>query len=518
MLLSARPPMPQFLSGRRASRLLVAPTDLRIADPLEGEDLLAGRFALAGAVLETGGRPAFSFDMPSLAFERQLAAFSWLRHLRVRHSEDAHIFARATVLSFLRRHRAVRGTVWQTDITVWRLSAWLSHSTVVLKGADTAFYRRFVDQIARHERVLRRRYGTLPRDEIRLQTAIVLAMATISLDLSDHRKREAARRLDEELERQILPDGGHISRSADTLVSLLLRMLPLRQTYINLDQTLPKRLVPSIDRAYAALNFFRHNDGDLALFNGAGMVPGTALSALLRYDETGGSVFRALPHSGFDRLQAGKTTLIADTGRPLSAHLSKTAHAGAAAFEMSAGKNRFIVNVGLPLQANETTIRLARTTAAHSAVTIDDHSAMRFSRSDFLGPVACGGMIRIESERNTDENGHDRLFMRHDGYLSRFGLMLQRTLTLSPDGAEITGTDGFRRKMDGMPTHNDRTVAIARFHLHPAIWTMQEDDDTIFLTAPDNESWLFCAPGFAPVIEDDLFLPQARAKPPHARS
>ncbi|MET3600168.1 heparinase II/III family protein [Martelella mangrovi] len=506
LVLSAWLPLCRFSPGRRAARLLVAPTDLRIADPLEAEDLLEGRFSLAGAVLETGGRPAFSFDMPSVAFEQELASFSWLRHLRTRRSEDANIFARAAVLSFLRRHRAVRGPVWQTDATVWRLSAWLSHSTIVLKGADTGFYRRFVDQIARHERVLRGRYRALPRDETRLQAAIVLAMTAISLDLSDHRKREAARRLDEELERQILPDGGHIARSPDALVSILLRLLPLRQTYINLDQILPKRLVPSIDRAYAALNFFRHRDGDLALFNGTGLVPGTALSALLRYDETGGAVFRALPHTGFDRLQAEKTTLIADTGRPLSVHLSKTAHAGAAAFEMSAGKNRFIVNAGVPLAASDAIIRMARMTAAHSAVTIDDRTAMQFSRSGFLGPVACGGLTRVERSRDTDENGHDCLIMQHDGYLNRFGLMFQRRLTLSPDGSEITGTDGFRRRNEQMPAHNDRNIAIARFHLHPAIWTMQEDEDTIFMTAPDNESWLFSAPGLAPAIEDDLFF------------
>ncbi|MAM12996.1 MAG: heparinase [Rhizobiaceae bacterium] len=512
LLLSARPPLPRFLSGRRPARLLVAPTDLRIADPLEGEDLLEGRFALAGAVLETNGRPLFSFEMPSHAFERELAGFSWLRHLRAQRGEDANIFARAAVLSFMRRHRAARGTGWQTEIAVRRLNAWLCHSTVILKGADTGFYRRFVDQIARHERILRGRYAALPHDAVRLQTAIALAMAAISLDLSDHRKREAARRLDAELERQILPDGGHISRSPDALVSLLLRLLPLRQTYINLDQTLPKRLVASIDRAYAALNFFRHRDGDLALFNGTGLVPGTALSALLRYDETGGSVFRALPHSGFDRLQAGRTTLIADTGRPLSVHLSKTAHAGALSFEMSAGQNRFIVNTGVPLEADAATIRMARTTAAHSAVTVNDHSAMRFSRSSFLGPVVTGGITKVTHERDMDENGHDRLAMRHDGYLARFGLLLERTLTLSPDGAEIIGTDGFRLKDGGVPAENDETVAVARFHLHPAIWTMQEDDDTIFMTAPDNESWLFSAPGCAPALEDGVFFAASAGK------
>ena len=39
------------------------------------------------------------------------------------------------------------------------------------------------------------------------------------------------RRLVDELERQILPDGGHISRNPGALIELLLDLLPLRQAF-----------------------------------------------------------------------------------------------------------------------------------------------------------------------------------------------------------------------------------------------------------------------------------------------
>ncbi|WP_246710423.1 heparinase II/III family protein [Martelella soudanensis] len=483
----------------------MAPTDLRIADPVEGEDIVSGRFAFAGELLLSEGRPVFSCEMPSAGFERILSGFGWLRHLRTQRDIGANEFARAAVLSFLRRHRAITGPTWTTETVATRLNAWLCHSTVILKGADAAFYRRFIDALIRHAQLLRRRYRGMARDELKLQVAMTLAMASISLDLSDRQKREATLRLDDELTRQILPDGGHISRCPDALLRLLLGLLPLRQTYINLEQPLPKRLLASIDRAYAALNFFRHSDGELALFNGSGRVPSTALSALLRYDEIGSAGFKALPHTGFQRLEAGGTVLIADAGKPLSAHLSKTAHAGAAAFELSSGKNRFVVNAGIPARASEAA-RMARSTAAHSAVTIDDHSSIRFSRSDFLGPVAFGGIRHVEVERNEDERGHDRLVIRHDGYLSRFGIYCERNLALSPDGRALAGIERFRRAHDALPLSRDGHAATLRFHLHPAIWTMQEDADTIFMTAPDNESWLFAAPGFSPRLEDDVFF------------
>ncbi|WP_174802510.1 heparinase II/III family protein [Martelella limonii] len=496
-------PVPRWPGGR-APQLLVAPTDLRIADPLEGEDIVGGRFASAGELLLTEGRPLFSCDMPSEEFERSIASFSWLRHLRTQRDSEANTFAREAVLSFLRRHRSLSGPAWTTDVASSRLNAWLCHSTVILKGADAAFYRRFIDALLRHERILRRRFITLAHDELRLKVAMSIALASISLDFSDRRKRDARQRLDDALSRQILPDGGHISRSPDALLRLLLGLLPLRQTYINLEQPLPKQLVASIDRAYGALNFFRHSDGELALFNGTGRVPSTALSALLRYDEIGSAGFRALPHTGFHRLEAEGTVVIADAGKPLSAVLSKTAHAGTGAFELSSGKVRFVVNAGVPVSTEGDTARMARSTAAHSAASIDDRSSLTFSASSLLGPVAMGGIRHVEARREQAEDDGDRVVIRHDGYLSRMSLYAERSLTLSADGRVLDGLDRFRNRHEGLPRAGH--VATIRFHLHPSIWTMQEDEDTIFITAPNNESWLFTAPGLSPRLEDSVFF------------
>ena len=76
-----------------------------------------------------------------------------------------------------------------------------------------------------------------------------------------------------ELDRQILPDGGHISRNPDALVELLLDLLPLRQCFVARDRAPPKELTDAIDRIMPMLRFFRTGDGTLARFNGAGPTP-----------------------------------------------------------------------------------------------------------------------------------------------------------------------------------------------------------------------------------------------------
>lgn len=494
------------LPSSAPERLLVAPTDLKSADPLEADDLLEGRFSFAGKVVDTGSRPPFSVEMPSDGFASALASFEWLRHLRTRSDPQTGVFARAAVLSFLRRHKRISGLAWDDRTTIARLSAFLSHSPVILKGADSRFYRRFITLLARHERLLRNRYPAMPKNEVQLKAAIVIAMASLCLDVPERQKRQAAKRLDAALERQILSDGGHIARNPQTLLDILIALLPLRQTFINLETPLPKRLVPAIDRIYPALRFFRHSDGNLALFNGAGALMATELAAVLRYDETGGTGFKALPHTGFQRLEAGGTVILVDSGKALNTELSKTGHAGATAFEMSSGQNRFVINSGQPQAPTEDLFRMARSTSAHSTVSLDDHSSVQFLRSHYVGFAAIDGISRVDVTRETDAQSGDSLTVGHDGYLHRHGLNCHRTIALSADGRRITGCDSFTQKRNLAPDRGDETIAVIRFHLHPKIWAIKENPSSIFMTAPDNESWLFAAPDFDVELEDDAFF------------
>ena len=52
------------------------------------------------------------------------------------------------------------------------------------------------------------------------------------------------------------------------------------------------------------------------------------------------------PHSGFQRLQAGQSLVLVDTGKPPPHGFDEEAHAGTLSFELSQGRERIIVNCG----------------------------------------------------------------------------------------------------------------------------------------------------------------------------
>lgn len=494
-------------SGGAPSRLIVAPTDLRVVDPFVAEEILEGRFPLAGRVLECGNQSPFALELPSHLFAVRLHSFAWLRHLRANKSAAACANARAIVDDWIEVHGTrIRGIAWETDIVAQRIIAWLSHSPVVLQDADGGFYRRFLKNLAFQVRYLSRIADHSDDGIVRLRIRIALAMASVAMFSSARGIRRASRHLDGEIDRQILADGGHISRNPQSALELLFDLLPLRQTYINLGHDVPARLIPAIDRMYPALRFFRHQDGALALFNGATSTLANDLMSVLRYDETAGQPFKALPHTHFQRLAAGGTVMIVDTGRPPSADLSKTAHAGTLSFEMSSGKHRFIINSGSPRFAGEKLRQMARATAAHSTVTVGDMSSSRMARSRFLGPLIVGGVGKVDVKRGTAADGSDHLSAIHDGYLDPFGLLHEREIRINATGTKIVGRDRFLQASGDPLTKNPREPAIARFHIHPAITLVPIDEHSIRLEASDGESWIFSAPAGNPVIAEDVFF------------
>src|SRR5690606_33474660 len=128
------------------------------------------------------------------------------------------------------------------------------------------------------------------------------------------------------------------------------------------------------------------------------------LATVLAYDDTRAALPSSAPHSGYQRIEAAGTILVVDAGRPPPTAFSTGAHAGCLSFEMSVGRQRLIINCGVPRPGAASLRRLARTTAAHSTATLNDRSSCRFLNRGVLGEVIgepiVGGPTKVEVERH----------------------------------------------------------------------------------------------------------------------
>lgn len=494
-------------------RLLIAPQDLCTSDPTVATDIYAGFFVFEGRALSAGGRSPFSFEPPSRAWGEALYGFGWLRHLRAADTALARANAKALVWDFLTKKRADRGIARLTEVRARRLLSFLSHSPLLLDGADHDFYHRFMRRIGASVRELERdlRAGAPPL--VRLLGIIGLCQASLCCEGLEGRLRRATRLLAEELQRQILADGGHASRNPHVMVDLLLDLLPLRQSYASRGFDPPEALLHALDRMLPMLRLFRHGNGALAHFNGMGVTAVDRLATILAYDEGRGRPMRHAPHSGYERLEAGRTVLIADVGAPPPIHLSRAAHAGCLSFEFSSGLHPIVVNCGAPRGGGPEALAAARSTAAHSTAVVGDLSSGRFLAHQGTWPdrlvagwltrrldaVMIGGPSAVVTERPDQTT----LTARHDGYREAFGITHERRWRLSQDGARLEGEDVFSG--DHSKAHGPAVTI--RFHLMPGIKASRMGaGQGVMLVLPNREAWRFTANRSEVRVEESVFF------------
>lgn len=494
----------------RTDRLIIAPHDLRTADATRAAEVYAGRFVFAGKIVTCHGRSIFDLEPPSEDWEVALLGFGWLRHLRAADTAITRANARSLVDDWISNPSRKRPVGRRADVTARRVISLLSQAPLVLGDTDGKFYRRYLRALTREIRVLRYTLSDVPDGVPRLQVLIALCYASLCLANQARHIRTATKKLSDELQRQILPDGGHISRNPGALIELLIDLLPLRQTFAARNIAPPPALLNAIDRMMPMLRFFRHGDGSFALFNGMSNAPSHLLATLLAYDDTHGTPMVNMPHTGFQRLDAGPMTVIIDTGPPPPPKVSQEAHAGTLSFELSTGPSRIVINCGMPATGRDNWRAFARGTPAHSTVTYHETSSCRFversSMKKFLhgAPIVDGPRV-VESYREINEDG-TLLTTSHDGYKSRFGVVHRRVLMMAEDGSRLDGEDTLSLA-PGARLKGSNTDYAIRFHLHPSVKASRLSDARgVMMVLPNREVWTFEALDDKVELEDSVFL------------
>ena len=498
-----------FMPGK-TDRLVIAPQDLRTADGTRASEIYAGRFVFAGKVVICDGRSPFEIEPPSEEWAATLLTFGWLRHLRAAESGITRANARALVDEWIALQGAFHPIAWRPEILARRVINWLSQAPLILHDADDQFYRRFLRSLTRQVRYLRHTALEAPDGAARMQTLVALTYAALCMAGQQRHMTRAVNRLISEVERQVLPDGGHVSRNPGALIELLLDLLPLRQAFAARNIAPPPQLNNAIDRMMPMLRFFRHGDGNFAHFNGMGPTHPDLIGTILAYDDARGAPLANASHSGYQRVEVKDLLVLMDTGTPPPIAVSQEAHAGCLSFELSHQLQRIVVNCGLPATSRDTWRQVARATAAHSTVVFNDTSSCRFLESGsfkrIIGTPIVSGPTHIPVAR---EERSDALILRasHDGYAERFGVIHQRALKLAAEGTRVDGEDLFVPPDGDILLANAQDEFAVRFHLHPSIKANKlTDGHGVMLMLPNREVWTFSAHEDHVEVEESVYL------------
>ncbi|MAN80562.1 MAG: heparinase [Magnetovibrio sp.] len=456
-------------------------------DPVRGAGILNGEMILAARKRTLGPHP-FAADLKSRHAVADLYGFSWLRDLAALSAPGARETAQALTRDWLRHHDRWDPVTWAPGVTGARILAWLNHVDFVTESADNGLRMEMAAAAAAQMRHPARgdRSGmeNAEIDAAPFTAGAALVAGAVGLPGLEALLDTGLDRLRAAVDRDLLADGGHRSRAPESALCTLSRLVMAARALRAGHKPVPEFLSDAIKRLAPAVKATVLGDGALAAFNGGSNGAAHRVAAILGAANQRGAGPTSLPDWGIERLQAGTTTVVADTGG------HGGLHAGALSFELSSGRHRLVVNCGAHPDETTEWARVLRSTAAHSTLTVNDTDALPTGR-----PEATDLGLSV---RRNEREGSSLVQSAHDGYRRAFGVVHNRDLYLSGAGDDFRGKDTL---VGGSGAFT------LRFHLHPETGaSLLEGGDAVLLKLPGGKGWRFRCSGARPELEESVYL------------
>lgn len=430
--------------------------------------------------------------------------FAWLADLASLGGERAITQARDYAGDWLARCDNIEPVGWSAVALGDRLFAIVAHDDLLTAPPrDEAFRRALAMSLGRQLRHLFRIWRQATGfDRLAALRGLVVAGAA----QGDARRLKAAVGfLAGEIKVQILPDGGHISRSPAMLLTALQCLIDVRDALRASGGAVPAWLAEAIEKSAPLLRFFRHGDGGLALFNGANEGDRVLIDLVLQRAESKSRPPSSATYAGFERLQAGRSLAMIDCGAPPAPPFDGDAHAGSLAFELSHGKERLIVNCGAYHGDDASWRNAMRATAAHSTLIVAE------TNSAEIGPDGhFATKPRNVTQSRNERDGNQYVSCGHDGYARGFGLRHEREIYLSADGEDLRGED----RLTGAAGTTLKTGGfVIRFHLHPDVQaSTTQEGNAVLLKLPGGSFFRLKVAGAVVNLAESVYLGDGRLR------
>lgn len=484
------------LGGSVPETFCVLPSDVWPGDAGRGRWLIDGAFAVDGETLELKG----NFWEPagvSALWLYHMHGFDWLRDLKTLGGDQARRQARAMVEKWVAHYHRFHPDFWQTGLTGRRIANWIGLYDFFGANVDERFQDHFMESLIRQARHLSRVVTQDVQGLERLYGIKGLFYAGLAFKGREYWIAQALDALEQETAKQILSDGGHVSRAAAQLEEALQIYIDIRSALLAGDYPVPEHLVHMIDKMAQALRFFRYPDKKRAVFHGTQEGESTLTDQVLAKANARGKVLRHLPDTGFHRAMVGRSLLMFDTAAPPPYPYDAVAHAAPLAFEFMYGREKLFVNCGThPLDPHWRDV--LRGTPAHNALCLDHRNICEIAEGGHLGRRA-----RTVTISREDTQDAVLLDASHDGYVPLNGITHRRRLYLSAQGHDLRGEENLSCAV-GLSRPVDVTI---RFHLHPrALVSLVREGAEALIRLRGGSGWRFTHGGGTLSLENSVYL------------
>jgi uncharacterized heparinase superfamily protein len=506
--------------GGRPEVAAALPEPVLLGDAERGQALVDGRWKALGRRIDVGGASIWQVALPDPRLEAERQACLWLDDLAALGNRAARTMAQGWVQDWITRFAGGAGPGWQPESAGRRAKRWAVHATLLTRDLDPGGTDRFWRALAAHQRYLDRAWPRAPDGLPRLRALAGLVWSGIVLPHPGH--GAALAEIAALADALIDPEGGTPSRAPEDLAEILILLIWTARLLEDAGQHAMAPHLQAIVRAVPVVRPLRMPDGGMARFHGGGAGAPERLDQALAELRLVAQPKPRLP-MGFARLAGGRLVVVMDGAAPPAGGHAVRAHAATLAFEMSAGRERLVVNAGPGAAFAGAWSLLARQTAAQSTVEVDGRSSALLSARGLaartFGPSLSEGPALVSVRQAQDATGQ-WLLATHDGYVPSHGILHERRLFVDARGREVRGEDILtvadaraRARYDRMAPAG-RLPFAARFHLHPDVTpALDPARQIVLLTLPSEAVWMFRFSGGTLDLEDTVYFDPARATP-----
>ncbi len=482
------------LKGPAPDRLLHRPDDPYSPDKAAGAALAAGRLSVGAETIDCEGELERAFDLAERdgALFGYLHRFEWLRACSALGAEGRAPAERLS-RAWFERHERWSPESWGPSYAGDRLIHLCAYGGLLSLEGDALWRSRVLSSMARQTRHLAQAGHRAAAGYTRLTTAFALAVAGLCLPGCEQPMERGFELLRRELRLQLKPDGGHTSRNPSVQLEIVVRLQMVVDALRARRMAAPGFVPHMTGRAAGFLDLFRLGDGGLAVFNGGREDDPKALSRALASSDRDAAPVGFARHSGFQRLEAGRTVIVADMGAGAP---SAGAHDGGGSFNFAVGRRRLVVNCGAGDRLGGDWARALRQADAHSTAVVEDAPGFAPARPRQRHETDSSLHRRAE-----DERGH-LLELEREIALAGGAVRHVRRFFLSAGGDDLRGEDRFYRlEAGGAPI-----AWRVRFHLHPEVKaSAARDGRSAVLALANQEGWRFRSNARAPSLERTVY-------------
>ncbi|MFT6072841.1 MAG: putative heparinase superfamily protein [Alphaproteobacteria bacterium] len=306
--------------------------------------------------------------------------------------------------------------------------------------------------------------------------------------------------LEKRLQEDFYKDGGHISRNTSFQLKIVDELIQLRNLAVNSGISLPTNIQSVISLSVDYLNFMRHPDGKLAIFNGSYESDADYINKILNIStaELKNNKLIKLKDTGFYRLTAPNITLITDLQKFDSRH--QYDYQSMLAFELSIGKNRVFINCGSGDELGNEWTKAMQQPAAHTMPVIDIPNIVPSLKTPIItGKKTLKPFVSINSQGTTIEAAQSYEFGK-TGHVTH-----HRHLTLFKTGKILRGEDTFNMVENDKKLPIDNPACYIRFHLGADI-TAKSSGTSVVLSVPNHGDWMFTVGSGKIIMEPSIYL------------